>query len=164
MPVHYAQAFFCAKNVDDIAKYDKSSAFLQKEIERKRRTVICEKMYLITKEEEAMQMSYIGAQRTLTVAIEGEIDHHSAAVYRKNIDDEFIKTKAKNIIFDFSKLNFMDSSGIGLIMGRYKLIAPLGGRVFLVGVSPQLDRLISISGIYKIVGWAKSLTEALSKI
>ena len=111
-----------------------------------------------------MQLTYIASGRTLVVSLEGEIDHHSAQKYRKKIDDEFIKTKAINIIFDFSKLNFMDSSGIGLIMGRYKLIKPLGGRVMLVGVSPQLDRLISISGIYKIVGWAKSVNEALTKM
>ena len=67
-------------------------------------------------------------------------------------------------MFDFSKLHFMDSSGIGLIMGRYKLLAPVGGKVLLAGVSPQLDRLISISGIYKIVGWAKDVTEALAKL
>lgn len=80
------------------------------------------------------------------------------------IDSEFLKTKAQNIVFDFSKLHFMDSSGIGLIMGRYKLLAPVGGKVLLAGVSPQLDRLISISGIYKIVGWAKDVTEALAKL
>ena len=49
-------------------------------------------------------------------------------------------------------------------MGRYKLIKPLGGRVVLAGVSPQLDRLISISGIYKIAHWAKDTNEALAKM
>lgn len=111
-----------------------------------------------------MKTSYISSKRTLVAEIEGDIDHHSAAKYRQKIDSEFIKTKAVNIIFDFSKLGFMDSSGIGLIMGRYKLITPLGGRVMLVGVSPQLDRLISISGIYKIAGWAKDINEAFVKM
>ncbi|MBE7026500.1 MAG: STAS domain-containing protein [Ruminococcaceae bacterium] len=111
-----------------------------------------------------MQIKYINTSRSLVVSIDGEIDHHSAADYRKAIDDEFLKTKAVNIIFDFSKLNFMDSSGIGLIMGRYKLISPVKGRVILAGVSPQLDRLISISGIYKIADWAKNINEALAKL
>ena len=111
-----------------------------------------------------MQLRYINAKRTLVAAIEGEIDHHSAAQWRKAIDCEFLKTKAQHIVFDFSKLHFMDSSGIGLIMGRYKLLAPVGGKVLLVSVSPQLDRLISISGIYKIVGWAKDVNEALAKL
>ena len=111
-----------------------------------------------------MQLSYNNARRTLTAAVDGEIDHHSAAQCRQAIDNEFLKTKAQNIVFDFSKLHFMDSSGIGLIMGRYKLLAPVGGKVMLAGVSPQLDRLISISGIYKIVGWAKDVNEALAKL
>lgn len=111
-----------------------------------------------------MQTNYIGSKRTLVAVIDGEIDHHSAAVYRQKIDSEFLKTKAVNIVFDFSRLKFMDSSGIGLIMGRYKLIKPLGGRVVLAGVSPQLDRLISISGIYKIAHWAKDTNEALAKM
>ena len=111
-----------------------------------------------------MQLSYINSKRTLVASIDGEIDHHSAAKCRQAIDSEFLKTKAQNIVFDFSKLHFMDSSGIGLIMGRYKLLAPVGGKVLLAGVSPQLYRLISISGIYKIVGWAKDVTEALAKL
>ena len=111
-----------------------------------------------------MQLSYHNAKRTLVAAVDGEIDHHSAAVLRQAIDNEFLKTKAQNIIFDFTKLHFMDSSGIGLIMGRYKLLAPVGGKVLLAGESPQLDRLISISGIYKIVGWAKDVSEALAKL
>lgn len=111
-----------------------------------------------------MQINYIIARRTLVAKIDGEIDHHSAAAYRRRIDGEFLKTKAINIVFDFTNLNFMDSSGIGLIMGRYKLIKPLGGKVFLVGVSPQLDRILSISGVYKIAGWAKNLNEAYEKM
>lgn len=109
-----------------------------------------------------MQLRYIIAKRTLVAAIDGEIDHHSAARLRVEIDSEFLKTKAQNIVFDFSKLHFMDSSGIGLIMGRYKLLAPVGGRVLLSGVSPQLDRLIGMSGLYKIAGRAKDVTEALA--
>lgn len=111
-----------------------------------------------------MNISYISAKRTLVAGLEGEIDHHSAAQCRQRIDSEFIKTKAVNIIFDFSRLSFMDSSGIGLIMGRYKLITPLGGRVVLSGVPPQLDRIISLSGIYKLVGRAKDINEAMEKM
>ena len=111
-----------------------------------------------------MQVTITTEADKLNVVIHGEIDHHSAAALRQAIDNEFLKTKAQNIIFDFTKLHFMDSSGIGLIMGRYKLLAPVGGKVLLAGVSPQLDRLISISGIYKIVGWAKDVSEALAKL
>lgn len=108
-----------------------------------------------------MLLTYNSAKRTLIAAIDGDIDHHSAALLRQQIDHEFRKTKAINIVFDFSRLKFMDSSGIGLIMGRYKLIRPLNGKVILAGVSTQLDRLISISGVYKLAGWATDVDEAL---
>lgn len=111
-----------------------------------------------------MQMRYEAGKRTLIVPLSGELDHHTAANYREQIDREFARTKACNIIFDFSALKFMDSSGLGLVMGRYKLAKPVGGKVFLAGVSPQLDRLLSISGIYKLVGWAKGVSEALQRL
>ncbi len=108
-----------------------------------------------------MEMRYETAKRALVVSLSHDLDHHGAASLREKIDYEFRRRRARNIIFDLSALKFMDSSGIGLIMGRYRLSVAAGGKVFLSGVSPQLDRLISISGIYKIVGWAKSISEAL---
>ena len=84
------------------------------------------------------------------VSIDGEIDHHSAAQYRRLIDNEFLKTKAVNIIFDFSKLNFMDSSGIGLILGRAALCGEIGGRLNVRGLSRTLMKLVRLSGIEKI--------------
>ncbi len=109
-------------------------------------------------------MEYNGQRRALIVRLDKEIDHHSAAGIRQSVDEAFLNTKANHIIFDFSALQFMDSSGIGLIMGRYRLIRPLEGRVVLAGVSEQLDRLMSLSGIYKLVDWAKNVDEALAKV
>lgn len=111
-----------------------------------------------------MEMRYETAKRTLVVSLSQELDHHNAAVLRAKIDREFRRVRARNIILDLSALKFMDSSGIGLIMGRYKLAQAAGGKVFLTGVSPQLDRLISISGIYKIVGWARGISEAMQRL
>ena len=111
-----------------------------------------------------MQLEYNRRKRSLIVSVDSDIDHHSAASIRQQVDRAFLRTKANHIIFDFSALTFMDSSGIGLIMGRYRLIRPLDGKVILAGVSPQLDRLISLSGIYKIVDWAKDVDEALTKV
>jgi len=111
-----------------------------------------------------MEIRYEPSKRTIIVKLSGDLDHHSAAKMRGEIDRKFRTGKASNIIFDMADLKFMDSSGIGLLMGRYKLAAPLGGKVFLVGVSPRLDRLISISGIYKLVSWADSINDALRKV
>ncbi len=111
-----------------------------------------------------MKIEYNKQRRVLIVHTDSEIDHHSATRMRIRIDDEFIRTRAEHIIFDFSDLKFMDSSGIGLIIGRYRLIRPLSGKIVLVGVSEQIDRIISLSGVYKLAEWAKNTEEALAQI
>lgn len=108
-----------------------------------------------------MKITYDKKRSALIAEIDGDIDHHSAAGLRKRIDDAFIRYGAVNIIFDFTKLEFMDSSAIGLIMGRAKLVGALGGKVILSGVSAQMDRLLGISGIYKITLWAETEEAAL---
>ena len=111
-----------------------------------------------------MKLEYNKQRRTLIVHTDAEIDHHSAAQMRKKIDEEFMRTRAEHIVFDFSDLKFMDSSGIGLIIGRYRLIRPLCGKVVLAGVSEQMDRIISLSGVYKLTEWAKNTEDALALI
>jgi len=90
-------------------------------------------------------------ERNLIIKISGEIDHHTSEIIRDKIDKEFTRSKAKNIIFDFTGISFMDSSGIGVIMGRYKLVRQQGGKVAIVGVNQLLERILSISGLRKIV-------------
>lgn len=89
--------------------------------------------------------------KNLIVRVDGEIDHHMAEIIRDKIDKEFIRSKAKNIIFDFNDISFMDSSGIGVIMGRYKLVKQQDGNLAIVGVNQSLERILSISGLRKIV-------------
>ncbi len=111
-----------------------------------------------------MKTEYNTRARALVVHLDAEIDHHIAGAVRRDIDEAFLNTRANHIIFDFSCVQFMDSSGIGLIMGRYRLVAPLGGRVVLSGVSERMDRLMSLSGIYKLVRWTKTVNEALQMV
>ncbi|MCL1924288.1 MAG: anti-sigma factor antagonist [Defluviitaleaceae bacterium] len=81
--------------------------------------------------------------------ITGDIDNHSAAFIRKNIDDEYSKANANDIILDFKGVTFMDSSGIGLIMGRYKNLKP-NGKIYISNVNSDIKRILKISGIQKI--------------
>lgn len=97
----------------------------------------------------------------LLVALSGEMDHHASDIARRKIDDAYLAQGALHIIFDCHELDFMDSSGLGLIMGRYKTAASLGGRVALTGVSPKLDRIFSMSGLYKIIQKAPAAAEAI---
>ena len=85
--------------------------------------------------------------KDLTAEIIGEIDHHSAGIIREQTDSEIERLKPANLRLDFSKVTFMDSSGIGLIMGRYRLMKLVGGNVSVVNVPASLQRMIQISGI-----------------
>lgn len=109
-----------------------------------------------------MQLSFKITNKTLIVSVIGEIDHHSAEQAREKIDRHIDNNSIKNVLFDFAGVNFMDSAGIGVIIGRYKKIAPLGGKMAVVNVRPQIKRILEISGIPRISGLYDSLETALS--
>ena len=83
----------------------------------------------------------------LTAHLSGELDHHSAAVIRKKIDSKAEVLKPKTLKLDYRNVQFMDSSGIGLIMGRYRQMSLLGGNVEVTNVPNHLKRMFSLSGI-----------------
>lgn len=102
--------------------------------------------------------------RNLIIKITGEVDHHTSEMVKDKIDKEFSRNHVKNIIFDFSSIDFMDSSGIGVIIGRYKNVTNVGGKVAIVGANPSLDRIFNISGLYKIIKSYSSLEKALDNL
>ena len=102
-------------------------------------------------------------KNTLLVEITGELDHHTATQIRTKIDNAISK-EYKNIIFDFSALTFMDSSGIGMIMGRYKKILKYMGKMTIVSPKPQVKRILEISGLTSIVTIETSINKALKRM
>lgn len=104
-----------------------------------------------------MELFLSGKYRTLVVKIHGELDHHVADSVRENVDRELGRTGAINVAFDFGSVTFMDSSGIGVIMGRYKVAKALGGKVIIYGASDSIRRIITMSGIDDIVVLTDSL-------
>ena len=111
-----------------------------------------------------MKIKLIGEKRALVVDVEGELDHHTAAALRENVERKIKTTNASNIIFNFSGLKFMDSSGIGVIMGRYKTVKLLGGKMIIFGAGRQAKRILEMSGIDKIVSFCDDETSALTLI
>lgn len=95
----------------------------------------------------------------MTVLLSGELDHHTAARLREQIDGTAQKVKPKLLRMDFSDVPFMDSSGIGLILGRVRMTAIWGGQVTLVGLSPQLKRMAELSGAAALVTFEKKAGE-----
>ncbi len=86
----------------------------------------------------------------LTALLFGEIDHHTARDIRLTVDSDIEKHHPSRLILDFRRVKFMDSSGIGLIMGRYRMMQLVGGKVALVNVPPHLERIIALSGVRAI--------------
>ena len=83
----------------------------------------------------------------LTAYIEGELDHNAAARLRNRIDGATESLKPRLLCLDFSGVSFMDSSGIGLIMGRYRQVSLVGGKLKVINVPKNLQKIISLSGI-----------------
>lgn len=88
---------------------------------------------------------------TLIAKIDGEIDHHTAAMLKSELDREINLHKVLNLVLDFDGVTFMDSSGIGVIAGRYKEIKARGGKVMIIRVKPQVDKILEISGLKTIL-------------
>ena len=95
-----------------------------------------------------MEVLYEVRGENLLIYLPEELDHHNA----KTIT---------NIIFNFKRTIFMDSSGIGVIMGRYKLVKKRGGSITVTNINNSIDRIFTISGLYKIV--SKTETPSLVK-
>lgn len=87
----------------------------------------------------------------LVVRLEGELDHCAAGPLRARVEEALGDGKIKRLHLDFSRVTFMDSSGVGFVIGRYKTLAARGGRVTAGGMTPQVDRLFRMGGLHRIV-------------
>ena len=90
------------------------------------------------------------ADELLTARIIGDIDHHSAKEMRETIDGAVLKGQVRELEIDFRDVTFMDSSGIGLVMGRYKLMQELGGTLHLVNVASHLKKVMVLAGLDRL--------------
>ena len=97
---------------------------------------------------EEVKLSECGG--TLTARLCCEIDHHTAKRMREHIDRALFEKKPVKLVLDFSEVGFMDSSGLGLIIGRAECAAAVGATVVLSGLSGSTERLLRVCGIEKI--------------
>lgn len=86
----------------------------------------------------------------MTAFLSGDIDHHSAASMRESIDSAVERCRPALLVLDFSGVGFMDSSGVGLIMGRFRLIKELGGNLDIKGASPAAAKMIKLAGLERL--------------
>ena len=94
-----------------------------------------------------MPVTFDHREGVLIANISGDLDHHSAAPIREAIDRMAESAMPKVLVLDFGGVGFMDSSGIGLIMGRYKLMDSMGGSVRVEHASSQLKKVIRLAGL-----------------
>jgi len=80
----------------------------------------------------------------------GELDQHSAVTVRERLDDALDRGGIRRLVFDLSGVTFMDSSGIGVILGRYKKLASHGGSICVINAQKGVERVLRMSGVYKL--------------
>lgn len=111
-----------------------------------------------------MNLDFKDIDGKLVVAVSGELDHHSSDEVRNKVDD-YIRFKGyKNVILNFSGVTFMDSSGIGVVIGRYKKLNSSGGNICIASARESVKRVFELSGMLKIINIYDSVDEAVRSI
>ncbi|WP_217499557.1 anti-sigma F factor antagonist [Parageobacillus sp. VR-IP] len=107
----------------------------------------------MNKEENAvsLMMDFEVKRDVLIIRLSGELDHHTAEELREKVTDTLEREAIRHIVLNLEGLTFMDSSGLGVILGRYKQIKNLGGEMIVCAVSPTVKRLFDMSGLFKII-------------
>lgn len=103
-------------------------------------------------------------ERSLIIRLNEELDHHNAMMIKDKADRLIERNHIKHIIFDFAGAGFMDSAGIGVIMGRYKKVIFIGGKIAVASVNSTVDRIFRLSGLYKIIDKYDSVETALNHL
>ncbi|SDI97103.1 anti-sigma F factor antagonist [Salimicrobium halophilum] len=111
----------------------------------------------------ALATAYEVHDNLLIIRLEGELDHHEADKLRKEWQWWLKEKRKRHVLLELSGLDFMDSSGLGVVLGRYKEIQANEGMLMISGVSSEVDRLFELSGLKKLLPFAVTEEEALQK-
>lgn len=102
--------------------------------------------------------------KCMIAKLKGELDHHTAVLIKESLQKEIQKEIATNIILDLSELKFMDSSGIGVILGRFKEIQKIGGKLVIAGMNDTVNKIFNLSGLQKIIKTFDSVPKAVTSL
>jgi len=98
-----------------------------------------------------LETQYLKEDKILRFKITEELDHHGVEKLRRKADYEIERYIPRKVVFDFDNVSFMDSAGIGLILGRYRNISTLGGKLEVVNVSDTVKKILIMSGVNKLI-------------
>lgn len=108
---------------------------------------------------ESKKFLYRISDGVLEVKLMGEIDHHNAVRVRSDIDALIFEQRPRKVVLDLSEISFMDSSGLGLIMGRYALVKDFGGTLSLRAPTVAVMKILSLAGMERMIKIEKSIME-----
>ena len=97
------------------------------------------------------QVTYVTKGDDLVVHVGGEIDHHSAVSVRTGIDQKIAAERPARVLLELSAVDFMDSSGLGLIMGRFALVKQYGGNLAVLDPSPAVVKIMKLAGMERMI-------------
>ena len=97
------------------------------------------------------------SDRWLCVSLYGEIDHHSALFLREDLDELILRERPQRLVLDLSRIEFMDSSGLGLLMGRYRLLRELGGEMAVDPVNERVEKILRLAGMERFFEIGRAL-------
>lgn len=104
-----------------------------------------------------MNVNFKERDKLLIFELTEEIDHHEAEKIRRKMDYEIQRYMPKRVLFDFNSVTFMDSAGIGMLIGRYKIAKIFGATVELVNVTSSIKKIFEMCGLLKIIPIAKNI-------
>ena len=108
-----------------------------------------------------MQSSFQVTDDILIAVAYGEMDHHTAAKLREEIDEAMQAFHCRHLVLDMKRVAFMDSSGIGVVLGRYKKIRKKGGRLYITGCSDYIERILHMAGVFSVAEKKDSVDDAV---
>lgn len=112
----------------------------------------------------SLQVELAQHRNVLIVRLRGELDHHTADVVRFKMEDAILRGRCEHVVLNLKELKFMDSSGLGVILGRYKLVKSRGGKMVVCDAHPSVKRLFELSGLFKILSLHESERMALASL
>lgn len=100
-----------------------------------------------------MKVEHFIDEKILKIVITEEIDHHTSSIIRTRIDYEVFRFRPKKVVIDLSRVKFMDSAGIGLLIGRYKTVKSYGGFLEIENTNEKLMSIFEMAGLPKIINF-----------
>ncbi|SHN78227.1 anti-sigma F factor antagonist [Desulfitobacterium chlororespirans] len=98
-------------------------------------------------------------RQTLLLTLKGELDMNTSESLRQTIDSEIERRGVRTVVLNLEDISFIDSSGLGVILGRYKKLLPMGGKVIITRVPPHIYKIMELSGLPRIIQFEDMLNQ-----